>query len=59
MTYSTLLGGLAGDMANAVTVDSTGIACIAGGTASPNLRVVNALQPAYGGNGNQTGCWPA
>ena len=50
--YSTLLGGTGIDEAEAIVVDSSGHACIAGYTDSPNLAVTAALQPAPGGEGD-------
>ncbi len=50
--YATLLGGTGTDLANAVTVDGAGHACIAGYTDSANLPVYGALQPSPGGEGD-------
>lgn len=55
IAYATLLGGAGNDAVNAVSVDSSGNACIAGRTDSANLPVVNAVQPTYAGNGNGNG----
>ena len=49
LAYSTYLGGTGVDTANAVAVDSSGAAYIAGQTYSTDLPVVNAFQPVSGG----------
>jgi hypothetical protein len=49
LSYSTLLGGSGADAANALAVDSTGAAYIAGFTASYNLPTLNPEQAANGG----------
>src|SRR5580658_2409149 len=49
LSYSTLLGGSGADAANALAVDSTGAAYIAGFTASYNLPTLNPVQAANGG----------
>jgi hypothetical protein len=49
LEYSTLIGGLAADMAFGIAVDSSGRAHVAGGTRSSNFPVNNALQPLPGG----------
>ena len=49
LLYSTLLGGNSSDRANAIAVDSTGNAHVAGATNSSNFPVVSALQPNPGG----------
>ena len=49
--YSTYLGGSQNDFAQAVAVDSSGTAYVAGGTTSTNFPViVGALQGAYAGS---------
>jgi hypothetical protein len=50
--YATLLGGSGNDQASAVALDPAGNACIAGYTSSPDLPVLAALQPVYGGGGD-------
>jgi hypothetical protein len=50
--YSTLLGGTGNDEADAITVDASGNACIAGYTDSSNLPVYDAPQPSSGGEGD-------
>ena len=52
LSYATLLGGPGNDSANALSVDAAGNACVAGRTDSANLPVRNAVQAAYGGNGD-------
>ena len=53
MAYSTLLSGAADDSANAIAVDSTGVAYVAGQTASsPFPTTASAYQGAYGGAGD-------
>jgi hypothetical protein len=49
LVYSTYLGGTGGDTANAIAVDTAGVAYIAGQTYSTDLPVVNAFQAASGG----------
>lgn len=51
-TYATFYGGSGLDSANAVAVDSTGLACMAGYTESPNLSLSGALQSTLGGTGS-------
>ncbi|HEY6303506.1 MAG TPA: SBBP repeat-containing protein [Terriglobales bacterium] len=52
LTYFTYLGGSGNDVGNAIQVDSSQAAHVAGTTASPDLPVTqNALQ-GYGGNGD-------
>jgi hypothetical protein len=41
LSYSTLLGGSAADAANAIALDSTGAAYVAGFPASFDFRTVN------------------
>ena len=48
--YSTYLGGSGMDAANAVAVDSTGSAYVAGQTFSSDLPVINSLQNASAGD---------
>src|SRR5262245_24866583 len=48
-SYSTYLGGTAGDLALALALDSTGAAVVAGVTGSPNFPTQNAFQPTLGG----------
>jgi len=50
LIYSTFLGGTGLDQGNAITIDATGEAFIAGGTASPTLGTAGAFQPACAGN---------
>jgi uncharacterized repeat protein (TIGR01451 family) len=50
IVYSTYLGG-AGTEANAILVDSSGRAYVAGGTGS-DFPLKNAYQPAFGGGGS-------
>ncbi|HLK22064.1 MAG TPA: SBBP repeat-containing protein [Bryobacteraceae bacterium] len=45
IVYSTYLGGLRGDSANSIAVDSSGRAYIGGDTNSPDFPIRNALQP--------------
>jgi hypothetical protein len=49
LSYSTLLGGSGADAANAIAVDSTGAAYVAGFTASFDFPTVNPEQGATGG----------
>ena len=49
LVYSTYLGGTGLEAGNAIAVDASGAAYIAGQTYSSDLPVVNALQPASGG----------
>ena len=51
LVYSTYLGGSGMDMANAIAIDSSGGAYLAGYTISSDLPVTgNALQSTYGGD---------
>jgi Beta-propeller repeat len=50
LAYSTFLGGSVWDTGEAIAVDSTGSACIAGETESPDFPTVNAAQGTYGGS---------
>ena len=44
LDYLTYLGGNDSDYAYGIAVDSTGSACVAGGTDSPDFPIVNAVQ---------------
>lgn len=48
-SYSTYLGGSGSDLAEAVAVDGTGAAIVAGMTQSLNFPLVHAIQPSYAG----------
>ncbi|MGH9520683.1 MAG: SBBP repeat-containing protein, partial [Terriglobales bacterium] len=50
--YSTFLGGAGSDSGQAIAVDGTGSAYVAGFTLSTNFPVQNALQPSSGGGGD-------
>ena len=50
LAYSTYLGGSGVDFANAITVDSSGAAYVAGYTYSTDLPVANAFQNSNAGN---------
>jgi uncharacterized protein (TIGR03437 family) len=50
LSYATYLGAEANDAARGIGVDAAGNVYIAGKTTSPDLPVVNAVQPAYGGS---------
>jgi IPT/TIG domain/Beta-propeller repeat len=50
LVYSTYLGGSREDNANAIAVDASGAAYVAGDTISGNFPVVAALQVRYAGN---------
>jgi hypothetical protein len=50
LAYSTYLGGSGVDVANAIAVDSSGAAYVAGYTYSTDLPVVNALQSSNAGD---------
>ncbi|HEV2493118.1 MAG TPA: SBBP repeat-containing protein [Terriglobia bacterium] len=49
LVYSTYLGGSAADSGQAIAVDASGNAYVAGSTASGNFPIANALQPSNGG----------
>ncbi len=50
LSYATYLGGTINDGARSIGIDAGGNVYVAGKTTSPDLRVVSALQPAYGGS---------
>ena len=50
LLYSTYLGGGSSDSANAIAVDSSGNAYVAGNTSSTNFPTVNAIQSTAGGS---------
>jgi len=50
LVYSTYLGGVSDDQANAVAVDFSGAAFVAGQTASANFPTANPIQPLNGGS---------
>ena len=53
LVYSTFLGGSSVDEAEQIVLDANGNAAIAGYTVSSDFPITqNALQPAFGGNGN-------
>src|SRR5208283_5441400 len=57
LTYFTYLGGSGNDVGNAIQVDSSQAAHVAGNTASPDLPLTqNALQPCLGTPGVQPPC---
>ena len=59
IVYSTYLGGSGPDTGNAIAIDSSGNAYVAGSTSSAAFPTVNAFQPVYGGPGaTQTGNVP-
>jgi hypothetical protein len=47
--FSTFLGGAGEDVANAISVDSTGSAVVAGATGSADFPTLAAVQSSYGG----------
>ncbi len=52
LVYSTYLGGTNTDLGNAIAVDSSENAYIAGDTLSANFPVLGAVEPVFGGNQN-------
>jgi hypothetical protein len=58
--YSTFLGGNGTDSGQAIVVDSSGTAYVAGSTASPNFpATVGAFQGAYGGSSSSSNAFLA
>jgi Beta-propeller repeat len=55
LSYSTYLGGSDLDVANAIAVDTSGSAYVAGYTCSPDFPTLNAFQPSL--NGPPYGCF--
>ena len=53
LLYSTFIGGLLSDQANAIAIDASGNAYIAGFTSSSDYPTANAFQPSFNG---PTGC---
>src|SRR5579872_4692278 len=49
LSYSTFLGGNGNEFARGIGIDGAGNVYIAGGTTSPNLPVVSAVQTSYQG----------
>jgi len=49
LLFSTYLGGMGNDTANAIALDGAGGVYVAGDTTSPNFPTLNAFQPAPGG----------
>ncbi len=49
VSFSTYLGGIAGDQGNAIAVDPTGAIYVAGVTNNPNFPVVSAFQSTFQG----------
>ena len=49
LVYSTYLGGQGMDIGNAVAIDASGSAVLAGYTSSPDFPIVNGVQPVFGG----------
>lgn len=49
LIYSTYIGGTSDDSGNAIAVDASGDAFVAGGTFSSNFPVVGGVQSAFGG----------
>jgi hypothetical protein len=52
LSYATYLGGSAGDVAQAVTVDSSGSMYVTGEATSTNFPTLNAVQQTYAGHGD-------
>jgi FG-GAP-like repeat/Beta-propeller repeat len=50
--YSTYIGGSASDQFQAIAVDSTGAAWVAGSTSSTDFPLVNSIQATAGGGGD-------
>lgn len=50
LVYSTFVGGVSDDQSNAITIDGSGNAYIAGSTTSVDYPTVNAAQGTIGGN---------
>ncbi len=49
IVFSTYLGGTQEDKGNAITVDASGNAYVAGVTGSTDFPTANAFQPSFGG----------
>jgi hypothetical protein len=49
LTYATYLGGSGNDLGQAIAVDASGSAFVAGQTASPNFPTLSPIQATYGG----------
>jgi Beta-propeller repeat len=50
LVFSTFLGGSSDDFGHAIGVDAKGRSCVAGGTASDDFPIANALQKHLGGS---------